>query len=314
MKKLGRLEQVPLREAWKNEASEFTPWLAQDENLAALAEAIGLGELELEAVEHWVGDFKLDILCMDGADHVIIENQLEKTNHSHLGQILTYAAGVGAKKVVWIAESFRAEHIKALDFLNQNTTDDLNFFAVEIKLFRIGESALAPKFEVVAKPNEWARSVKEHARDLADNSPTKQLYLRLWTALFDALRERAPNLRPQRPRPQHWLNNSIGRAGFVLNPTVSSQKDRLGIEVYISHKESKRMFSALAAQRAEIESQLNLELDWQELPDAHACRIAFWREGCPIETESRWPEYIDWFVEHLVRFDQVFRTRIRELA
>ena len=134
---LSKLERVPLREAWKHEASDvsdFTPWLAETDNLNALADALGISELVLVATEHWVGDFKLDILCTDGDEQVIIENQLEKTNHAHLGQIIAYAAGVNAKKVIWIAESFRTEHAAALQFLNDNTTDNLNFFAVEVEL------------------------------------------------------------------------------------------------------------------------------------------------------------------------------------
>ena len=106
---LAQLKRLTLREAWKNEAAEFTPWLAQPENLNMLADALGLAELELVMTEHPVGDFNVDILCSDDVGEVIIENQLEKTNHTHLGQIITYAAGVGAKKVIWLAESFRPE-------------------------------------------------------------------------------------------------------------------------------------------------------------------------------------------------------------
>jgi len=124
-KPLSKLERVPLREAWKHEANDFTPWLAQEDNLNTLADALGLPDLELVATEHWVGEFKLDILCTSGDDQVIIENQLEETDHKHLGQILAYAAGVGAKKVIWVADSFRPEHASALEFLNDNTTDDL---------------------------------------------------------------------------------------------------------------------------------------------------------------------------------------------
>ena len=113
-KNLSKLERVPLRDAWKHEAGEFTPWLAETDNLNALADALGVSELVLVATEHWVGDFKLDILCTDGDEQVIIENQLDKTDHTHLGQIIAYAAGVGAKKVIWVAESFRPEHSAAL--------------------------------------------------------------------------------------------------------------------------------------------------------------------------------------------------------
>jgi hypothetical protein len=163
IKNLSKLERVSLREAWKHESSEFTPWLAETENLNALADALGVSELARVAIEHWVGNFKLDILCADGDEQVIIENQLDETDHKHLGQILAYAAGVGAKKVVWVAESFRPEHVAALQFLNDNTTENLSFFGVQIELWRIGDSPLAPKFEVVVKPNDWAKmAVNRH--------------------------------------------------------------------------------------------------------------------------------------------------------
>ena len=310
---LSTLVRVPLREAWKHEAGDFTPWLAETANLASLGDALGLGELELVATEHQVGDFKLDILCTDGADQVIIENQLERTNHAHLGQIITYAAGIGAKKIIWVAETFRPEHVAAFEFLNQNTTEDLNFFAVEIELWRIGDSPLAPKFEVVVKPNEWAKAGREQARAAVSATPTKQLYLRLWTELAALLAKRAPTIRPQKPRPQMWLNNSMGRAGFRLNPTASQQGKRLGVEVYIDHPESKRLFQALSTQREHLEEQLGFVLDWQELPEAQACRIASWRPNSPLEEEASWSEYLDWYVERLVKMNTVFRPAIQAL-
>lgn len=312
-KPLSKLERVPLREAWKHEANDFTPWLAEEDNLNTLADALGLSELALVATEHWVGEFKLDILCTSGEEQVIIENQLEKTNHTHLGQILTYAAGTGAKKVIWVAESFRPEHVAALDFLNQNTTDDLNFFAVEVELWRIGDSPLAPKFEVVAKPNEWAKTGREQAKVAAHATPAKQRQLRLWQALVDKVAAEAPQIKPQKPKPQHWLNISIGRSGFNLNPTASHKDNRLGVEVYIHHSDSKKMYQALLAQKVSIEQQLGFELDWQELPDAHACRIATWRQDSPLEDQAQWPQYLNWFVQRIVKMNAVFRTVIQSL-
>jgi hypothetical protein len=312
-KNLGTLTRVPLREAWKHEAGEFTPWLAQAENLNTLADALGLSELVCVAVEHWVGDFKLDILCTDGDDQVIIENQLEETNHKHLGQILAYAAGVGAKKVIWVAESFRPEHATALEFLNDNTTDDLAFFGVQVELWRIGDSPFAPKFEVVVKPNDWAKSGRVQARAAADASPTKQLQQKFWTALIDKLAKSAPHIRPQKPRPQHWLNNSIGRSGFGLNITANTRDERLGVELWMPGAEAKNRFASLAAQRQEIESQLGFELDWQELPDSKACRIAAWYPSASIEDQNRWGEYLDWITQRLIKMDQVMRPIVRVL-
>jgi len=312
-KQLSKLERVPLREAWKHEANDFTPWLAETDNLNTLSDALGLSELELVATEHWVGDFKLDILCTDGDEQVIIENQIEKTNHSHLGQLIAYAAGVGAKKVIWVAESFRPEHAAALEFLNENTTENLSFFAVEMELWKIGNSPFAPKFEVVVKPNDWVKSGREQARVASSSSPTKILQQKFWTALIEKLASTAQQIRPQKPRPQHWLNNSIGRSGFGLNITANTRDERLGVELWIHGAAAKKHFSDLLPFKNEIESKLGFDLDWQELPDAQACRIASWYPNASIEDESRWDEYLEWLTQRLVKMDQVLRPIVRTL-
>lgn len=188
MTTLSKLERVPLRVAWRHEAADFTPWLAEEENLALPADSLGLSELTLVATEHPVGEFKLDVLCSSNEETVIIENQLEKTNHGHLGQILTYAAGTDA---------------------------------------RIGDSPLAPKFEVEVKPNDWVKAEREQTRAASHATPTKQRQLRLWTKLVDKIGNKVPHIRPQKTRPQYWLNNTIGRSGFGLSPTVNSRDDTL---------------------------------------------------------------------------------------
>lgn len=310
---LSKLERVPLREAWKHEAGDFTPWLAESDNLDALAQALGLSELEAVATEHYVGDFKLDILCTDGDQQVVIENQLAETDHKHLGQILAYAAGVGARKVIWVADSFRPEHVAALRFLNENTTDDLSFFGVQVELWRIGNSPLAPKFEVVVKPDDWTKTGREQARAAASMSPIKQLQLKFWTALIARLAEKAPEIRPQKPRPQYWLNNSIGRSGFGLNITANTRDARLGVELWMPGEEAKARFARLIEQRQTIEQQLGFELDWQELPDAKACRIATWLQDASIEDEGRWGDYLTWLEQRLVVMDKVLRPIVKGL-
>lgn len=312
-KQLSSLRRVPLREVWRHEAEEFTPWLAQPDNLEKLAEVLGLSELACVATEHWVGDFKLDMLCNEGEDQVIVENQLEETDHKHLGQLIAYAAGVGAKRIIWVAESFRPEHAAALSFLNENSNEGLAFFGVQIELWQIGDSPLAPKFEVVVKPDNWTRSGREHARVAAESSPTKQLQLKFWQSLIERLRTLAPKIRPRTPRAQHWLNCAVGHAGMHLSITANSKTARLGVELYIDDANSKAIFANLHSKRKEIESRLGFELDWQELPDAHACRIAYWCQDCPIEDESKWDDYHQWIAVHLVRMDEVFRPIAKTL-
>lgn len=310
---LGKLERIPLRKAWAHEAGEFTPWLAQADNLTLLAESLGLSELELVGVEHPVGDFKVDILCTDDGGKVIIENQLEKTNHTHLGQILTYAAGVGARKVIWLAEAFRTEHVAALEFLNQHTTDELDFFAVEIELWRIGDSPMAPSFNVVVKPNDWAKTGQQNAKAAATTTPTKQRQLKFWTGWQAWLQAKGSTLRTQKPLPQHWTNIALGRSGIHLAATVNSRESRVGMEVYIDHDNSKGMFKQLQAHQAEIDAALGAKLEWMELPDGHACRILEIRADSPLENEDQWPMYFAWLENAALRMSEVFRPLVKEL-
>ena len=160
--KLGKLEKLQLRNYWRNEGTDFTPWLAQEENIQLLSEAICI-DLEVHGQEKGVGPFRADILCKDTTtDHyVLIENQLEKTDHTHLGQLMTYAAGLDAVTIIWIAQRFTEEHRAALDWLNRITDDTFNFFGIEIELYKIGNSDPAPMFNLVSKPNDWAKSAKK---------------------------------------------------------------------------------------------------------------------------------------------------------
>jgi len=310
---LGKLERVSLRKAWAHEATEFTPWLSKAENLDLLAEALGLNELELVRIEHPAGNFKIDILCTSDDQKVIIENQLEKTNHSHLGQIITYAANVGARKVIWVAESFHTEHVAALEFLNQHTTDELDFFAVEIELWRIGESPMAPSFNVVVKPNDWAKAGQQSAKAAANMTPTKQRQLKFWTEWSAWLQAKGSSFKAQKPLPQHWTNIAIGRAGIHLAATLHSRDSRLGMEVYIDHANSKAMFKQLEAQKTHIESAMKVPLLWNELPDGHACRIQCVRPESPLEDETQWPAYFAWLEDMGLRMSAVFRPLVREL-
>jgi hypothetical protein len=311
---LGKLERISLRKAWAHEASEFTPWLAQADNLTLLAESLGLSELELVGIEHPVGDFKVDILCTDDGGKVIIENQLAKTDHTHLGQVLTYAAGVGARKVIWLAEAFRTEHVAALEFLNQHTTDELDFFAVEIELWRIGDSPMAPSFNVVVKPNDWAKAGQQNAKAAATTTPTKQRQLKFWAGWQTWLQAKGSTLRTQKPLPQHWTNIALGRSGIHMAATVNSRESRVGMEVYIDHDNSKGMFKQLKVHQTEIDAALGAKLEWMELPDGHACRILQLRPDSPLDIEDQWPAYFAWLEQSAMRMSEVFRPLVKELS
>lgn len=312
---LGRLQKIDLRDIWRTEAQDFTPWLAREDNLALLAETLGL-ELEVEAQERNVGPFRADLLCKDALDGswVLIENQLERTDHVHLGQLLTYAAGLHAVTIVWIAARFTEEHRAALDWLNEVTGEKFRFFGLEVELWRIGSSPAAPKFNIVSKPNEWSRAVDAGARQISTDAltETKAQQLRFWQTLHTEMLE-SSGLRPQKPYPQHWMNFSIGRSGFMLGALLNTKEERIGVELYIGADDAKPFFHLLKQERETIEKQLGFSLQWLELPHRAACRIVLFLENAPPNNEPRWSEYQRWMIDHLEAFDSVFRARIRSL-
>ena len=206
---LGRLEKVELRDFFKDEAKDFTPWLAEEENLQLLGETLGI-DIELEDTEVRIGKFSADIVGIDRSSNrnIIIENQLEKTNHDHLGKIITYSGGKDAGIVIWICEKIQQEHRKGLDWLNEISTEDYSFFGIEMELWKIGDSEPAPKFNIVVSPNEWSKSVKvsTSSQTLTD---TKVLQKEFWTELKDYFIENNTFLSMRTPRPQHWYSFSV---------------------------------------------------------------------------------------------------------
>jgi hypothetical protein len=315
---LGRLEKVDLRKAWMSEATDFTPWLAHAGNMKLLGEAIGI-ELACEAKEKPVGPFRADILCKDAATDswVLIENQLERTDHNHLGQLLTYAAGLEAVTIVWIAARFTEEHRAALDWLNERTDEHINFFGLEVELWRIGNSPVAPKFNVICKPNGWSRSIRKAAE--GSLSEAKELQLRFWTKFVEFLEDAESSLKCAPLGPKHWLSISIGRAGFHLNVIAStwnsetnSYTPEIRAELDIRHENAKRHFAALESKRSDIEAQLGFPLVWYNPTDAAKCRI-YARKDADIFDEKNWLSQFRWLKEHLEALHRAFGPLVKEL-
>lgn len=312
----GRLERVDLRTIWTSEPAGFTPWLAQAENLEILADTLGI-ELELEAQEKDVGPFRADILCKDtGTDSwVLVENQLERTDHTHLGQLLTYAAGLQAVTIVWLAR-FTEEHRATLDWLNSITDESFRFFGLEIELWRIGDSPAAPKFNIVARPNDWSKSVAHAARaiDDAELSETRLRQREYWTALNGILDGANGSVRGNRkPWPRSWMSYPVGRTGFSLAAAMNRAKEYVRAELYISGSDAKRLQEYLNDERREIEQELGYSLEWEELPSKRDCRIACYLSGVDPEDESDWPRQHDWLASHLNDLHRVFSGRVRNL-
>lgn len=315
---LGTFDRVSLRDAWPRENENFTPWLAKPENIKLLGDALNM-ELEVEAVEHRVGSFLADILAqaVDEADHrVIIENQFGRTDHGHLGQILTYLAGIdGAKTVVWIAETIQSDHRAAVDWLNANTTEDFSFFAIEIELWRIGTSPPAPRFNVIASPNDWTRTTRTAVRGLDEGliEGARAVSRAYWSSFAEYLEQQRSAFHIRRLCKDHWFSFGIGRSSFNINATVSTEKRGVGVELYNSNDPTKTAFRALEAQKAEIEQEFGERLSWEELPGKKATRIAVYKHDVNPADAKQYPELHAWMLTKMDRMKQVFGRRVRAL-
>jgi hypothetical protein len=308
------LVQIDLRKVWTDEARDFTPWLAKDENLALLGEVIGM-DLELEAQEKNVGPFRADILCKNRGetdDWVLIENQLEKTDHIHLGQLLTYGAGLEAVTIVWIAEHFMDEHRATLDWLNEITDERFNFFGLEIELWQIGESPFAPRFNIVSKPNDWSRTISDIVRR-SDLTATKQLQLEYWTEFREFLHDRGSTLKPHKPLPQCWTNFALGRAHFGLSASVNSRDNRIGVGIGLSGPNAKLHFAILQQEKEVIESGIGEKLVWTNSKDNKTCGISLSKDVMDFTNQENWPDQYNWLQEKLESFYRTFSSIVKNL-
>ncbi len=309
---LSKLEKVDLRKVWKHEAFDFTNWLAQSENLSLLSEEINI-EISLIQTEASVGKFNVDILAEEEttARKIVIENQLEFTDHDHLGKIITYASGLDAEIVIWIVREVRDEHKQAIDWLNEHTDEKLNFFVVKMEVWQIGNSPYAPRFHIISQPNDWAKVVKHSAGQSTRLTDLRLLKLDFWEKFRDFAQNSGSQIRLRKPRPQHWYDISFGSSDAHVALTVNSQRNQIGCEVYIPN--SKELFHRLKFKKEEIESEFGEILDWQLLPEKKACRIRLVTNGIITESDC-WDEYFDWLIRHTEKFQNIFPKYISELT
>lgn len=301
MNKLGKMIKITdLRSVWPHEANDFTKWLAQEENLALLSDAINV-ELELEERESSVGSFNVDLFAKEvGTDRrVIIENQLEDTNHDHLGKLITYAAGKGAEVIVWVVKRARDEHRQAIEWLNQHTDGNIGFFLLEIELWQIGDSEKAPRFNIVEKPNDWSKTMKT----IEGLSDTKLLKLDFWSGFNDVMSNNLDftrHFRLRKAAPHHWYDLRIGSSEYHIALTINTQKQNIGADLYID--DNKELFEKFKKHQDEISRLLNSEVDWREA--RKACRIFISANINPQKREN-WAKAYHWFLEKAIVYKEI---------
>ena len=245
MSNIGRLEPVAIRELWKHEERGFSAWL--EANLDVLSEAIGV-QLSDPKRELLAGDFQCDLVAEDeNGDRVIIENQLEATNHDHLGKVLTYLTNLDAKAAIWVSTAPRPEHIRAIQWLNEITPDNIAFYLVRLAAYRIaGHDAAAPLFTVIVGPSAEAKSFGKEKKELAERHI---LRLRFWEQLLERAKQRGVLLHAQRsPTKDSYISAGAGvQSGISFNYVVWMTEET-AVELYVDtgeKDENKRIFDGL---------------------------------------------------------------------
>lgn len=303
MIELGKIERIEdLRKIWKNEARDFTVWLSQDENLTMLGETVGI-DIDLEERESPVGSFSVDIFATEEGTgrKIIIENQLEDTNHDHLGKIITYAAGKEASVIIWIVKRARDEHRQAVEWLNQHTDENIGFFLLEIELWKINGSVPAPRFNIVERPNDWAKSIKA-SEGLSD---TKKTNLEYWEAFKKYAFNKAEFKKifsERKAYPQGWYDLSVGNRHCHITLTATMTKNRLAAQVYIS--KNKDLYNYFLDQKAAIEEFLGEEISWHEASiDAV---FGYDTYNADFNTDN-WDKYFEWYCEKAMKLREVVK-------
>lgn len=305
---LSRLEEITdLRTVWPHEALDFTPWLSREDNMTLLANAVGL-DITVEETESSVGDFNVDIFASEtGTDRkIIIENQLEDTDHEHLGKLITYASGKSADVVIWVVKRAREEHKSAIEWLNSHTDDKIGFFLCEIKLYRIGDSAPAVKFEVVEKPNDWVREVKKSEL----STETQQRRYEYWVAFQDyAFRNAAfaKEFKRRKGSTDHWLNFFIGTSKCLISVTQVRNRNELNVCLYIPN--DMELYKTLEKQKEKIEEIAGLSFQWCELEGRNASKILIERSA-DFEDRGEWEKQFDWLIDVMVKMKKAFKKYI----
>lgn len=280
---LGQLKTLTLRSVWSHEERDFTPWLSQEEHLASLSDALKM-DLQVNGTEVPVGPYFADMLATDASGKlVVIENQFGKTNHDHLGKLLTYAATLGASAVVWIAEHFTDEHRKAIDWLNEQTTEALSLYAVQPEVLQINDSLPAIRFNVICEPNEVVRAATA-ARASVSLTAAQQTQLEFWTMFRERLLQQKVVPSAQAARPQYWFDIALGRTGIKLSNILDTASGRVGVRVYLSHRTAAAALSQLEKERQAIESEIGEPLLWNPTPDKLDKIIALYRT---IDVDNR---------------------------
>lgn len=301
---LGRLKEVDIRELWAHEQYNFSNWIAKEENIDLLNDTVGLTLTDIDK-EVYVGSYRCDLVAVDETTGVkiIIENQLDTTDHDHLGKVITYASGLDANVIIWIVKEAREEHKSAIEWLNNNMAKEISFFLLEIKAYKIGDSLPAPMFKVVEKPNDFIKSNKS-TKD-GDMSKAQAERLNFWMEFNRVITESGRPFNVRKATTDHWYDVAIGTSEAHISITLVNKDGSIGVELYV--RDNKDLFDHIFEHKDEIESKVGFSMHWERLDDKKASRIKSYIPGLNFNKQGNYSELMNQVIERVVKIRDVFK-------
>lgn len=306
--KIGKLTEVDVRDLWKHEQYDFSNWLAKEENIKLLDDEIGLTLMDINK-EVYIGSYRCDLVAKDETTGqiVIIENQLEATNHDHLGKIITYAAGLDAKTIIWIVKEAREEHKAAIEWLNNNSSEEIGFFLIELHAYKINDSLPAPMFKVVEKPNNFTKTSKQNYSDKELNRSQNER-LMFWEEFNTVIVAKGKPFSVRKPTTDHWYDVAIGTSEAHLAINLVNKENKIILELYIL--DNKNLFDHIYEDKEKIENTLQMSFSWERLDGKKASRIKHDVLGLDFSDHSNYPQLMDECIEKILKMRDVFKKYV----
>jgi hypothetical protein len=310
--KLGKIKEIDIRSVWAHEQYDFSKWLAEEENIKALGEVLNLSLTDVDT-EQFVGSYRCDIICKDEltGKSVLIENQLEATNHDHLGKIITYASGLDASVVVWIVSSARDEHASAIEWLNKHTDEDVSFFLIEVHAYTIGNSDPAPMFKIIEQPNDFVKTVKALAEKGELNERQKHR-LDFWRQFNDVVDERGKPFNKHKPTTDHWYTVAVGSSKCHISIDLVNKEHKIRVGLWID--DSKDMFDYFFENRSDIEKAVGTTLEWSRLDSKKASVICTNIPGLNFNNQDNYSELMNKAIDCVIALREAFTPYIEKIV
>lgn len=305
---LGKLREIDIRKLWQHEQYDFSKWLSSENNIKELGDVLNLSLTDIET-EKFVGNYRCDILCKDEITGkvVLVENQLEPSNHDHLGKIITYASGLDAAVVVWIVQNAREEHASAIEWLNKHTDNEVSFFLIEIHAYTIGNSEPAPLFKIIEQPNDFNKNIRTLSQK-GEMNESQSRRLEFWTQFNEILEERGKPFNKRKATTDHWYSVALGSSECHLSIDLVNREHKIRIGLWID--DNKDLYDSLEEKKDEIEEKTNIKFEWDRLDDKKASVICKYIDGLDFDNQSNYKDLMNKVIDEIVVLKNVFSKYI----